>query len=155
MKLRLISGSRIMETGGFKGKTKVISKKTLDAQCTAYLGIPKTHCVSEYGMTELSSQLYDTTLYDFLNRKKVKSIKAGPAWLRTLVIDPRTGKEARRGAAGLLRHFDLANRPSVMVVQTEDLGRVSRDGIELLGRANNTELRGCSLNYEEFITRGM
>ncbi len=154
IKLRLVSGSRIMETGGFKGQAREILRSAFYAQCGVYLGIPKTHCVGEYGMTELSSQMYDTTLYDFVNRKKRKLIKVGPSWLRTLVIDPRTGKEARRGVVGFLRHLDLANRASVMAIDTEDLGRASGEGFELMGRMKGAGLRGCSLNYEEFIKSG-
>jgi hypothetical protein len=155
IKLRLAPGSQIMETGGFKGQGREIFKSVFYAERNALLGIPKTHCVSEYGMTELSSQMYDTTLYDFVNQKKRKSIKVGPSWLCTLVIDPRTGKEAARGTPGLLRHFDLANRGSVMAVETEDLGRVSGEGFELIGRMKGAGLRGCSLNYEELIKSGV
>ncbi len=145
IKLRLTPGSRIMETGGMKGRTKEISKNALYAQCAGRLGVPRTRCVSEYGMTELSSQMYSVAMRPF----------SGPAWLRTLVIDPRTGKEAKKSAVGLLRHLDLANRGSVMAVQTEDLGRVAGCGLELLGRAKGSSLRGCSLSYEEFIRRGV
>ena len=141
----LVRGSRLMETGGFKGRIKEISKKALYAQCSSRLGISAKDCVSEYGMTELSSQMYAGPSGRF----------AGPAWLRTLVVDPRTGKEAKKGSAGLLRHVDLANRGSVMAVQTEDMGRAVGDGFELLGRAKGSELRGCSLSYEEFVREGV
>ena len=76
---------------------------------------------------------------------------AGPAWLRSWVVDPRTGREAKKGRAGVLCHVDLANRGSVLAVQTEDLGRSVDGGFELLGRAKGAQLRGCSLTYEEFI----
>lgn len=143
--LRLPAGSRLMETGGFKGRTKEISKERLYSECTERLGIPRKECVSEYGMTELSSQMYAAALGDF----------RGPAWLRTVVIDPGTGKEAKKGTAGLLRHVDLANRGSVIAVQTEDLGRRTASGLRLLGRATDAEVRGCSLHYEEFVREGI
>ncbi len=139
--LKLPKGSRLMETGGFKGRLKAVSKKELYAECGKRLGIEKECCVSEYGMTELSSQLYAGE----------SGIFKGPAWARTLVIDPRTGKEAKRGRIGLLRHFDLANRGSVLAVQTEDLGRKAGDGFEVVGRAPGGDLRGCSLTYEKFL----
>ncbi len=147
----LPKGSRLMETGGFKGRVREISKSRLYAECEKRLGIDKRFCVSEYGMTELSSQFYDTTLKDRFLKIKRKPFKEGPAWIRTLVIDPRSGREAKKGRAGLLRHFDLANRGSVLAVQTEDMGRAVGEGFELLGRASGAELRGCSLNYEEFL----
>ncbi len=149
--LKLAPGSRLMETGGFKGRTKEISKKKLIGECTQRLGIPASHCVSEYGMTELSSQFYDTTLWSQYQKTKQKLCKAGPAWIRAVVIDPRSGREATPGRRGLLRFFDLANRGSVMAVQTEDMGRRVGAGFELLGRAKGSEIRGCSLNYEEFL----
>ena len=147
----LPKGSRLMETGGFKGRVREISKPRLYAECEKRLGIDRRFCVSEYGMTELSSQFYDTTLRDQFLKIKRKPFKEGPAWIRTLVIDPRSGREAKKGREGLLRHFDLANRGSVLAIQTEDRGRVAGDGFELLGRASGAELRGCSLNYEEFL----
>lgn len=151
LKLDLPEGSRLMETGGFKGKTKEISKSKLYDQCRERLGIDKNYCVSEYGMTELSSQFYSSRLKSKFLRSKSKDCLMGPAWIRTLVIDPQTGSQARRGAVGLLRHFDLANRGSVLAIQTEDLGRQVGEGFELLGRATGAQLRGCSLSYEEFL----
>ena len=150
--LKLPRGSRLMETGGFKGRVKEISKGKLYSDCEKYLGIPKEYCVSEYGMTELSSQCYDTTLRDNVFGIHRKPRKEGPAWLRTVVIDPLTGREAKNGKLGLLRHFDLANRGSVMAIQTEDLGQAVGDGFELLGRAPQAELRGCSLTYEDLLS---
>lgn len=151
MTLALPSGSRLMETGGFKGSIKEVPKLKLYSECEKRLGIQKEFCVSEYGMTELSSQCYDTTLKDRVSGIKRKSFKQGPAWLKTIVIDPETGKEAKNGAVGLLRHFDLANRGSVMAIQTEDLGRAVSGGFEIIGRAPQAELRGCSLSYEQFL----
>jgi hypothetical protein len=151
IRLKLFPGSRLMETGGFKGRSNAVSKDRLRALCEKFLGVKSSFCVGEYGMTELSSQFYDTSLRNRVLKKKHRSFLAGPPWVRTVVMDPQTGREAGRGTAGLLCHYDLANRGSVMAVQTEDLGRVSGEGFELLGRAKDSELRGCSLNYEEFV----
>lgn len=149
--MRLPPGSRIMETGGFKGRVKEVSKKELHGECRRRLGVDPAHCVSEYGMTELSSQFYDTTLRDKMLGVERRPFKTGPAWTRTLVVDPQTGKMAKKGSVGVLRHFDLANRGSVMAIQTEDLGREVGEGFELTGRAKSADLRGCSLTYEEFL----
>lgn len=148
--LNLPSGSRLMETGGFKGKMKEVSRAALYRECARRLGIEKSHCVGEYGMTELSSQFYDTTLSDKMGKIKRKPFKIGPAWTRTLVIDPKTGREVKKGRVGILRHFDLANRGSVLAVQTEDLGYAAGEGFELVGRRPGSDLRGCSLDYEMF-----
>ena len=150
--LQLSKGSRLMETGGFKGRVREISKAALYSECGKRLGIDRSFCVGEYGMTELSSQFYDTTLRDRFLKIKRRPFKIGPSWTRTLVINPKSGEEARKGSVGILRHFDLANRGSVLAVQTEDLGRQVGEGFELLGRAKDSELRGCSLNYEKFLS---
>jgi hypothetical protein len=150
--INMPEGSRLMETGGFKGRTRSIAKEELYALCADRLGIQRTHCVSEYGMTELSSQAYDTTLLNWYLKRRAKPHKKGPAWMRTLVIDPRTGREVAAGKKGVLRHFDLANRGSVLAIQTEDIGVQVADGFEVLSRAKRADLRGCSLVYEKFIT---
>jgi hypothetical protein len=142
IRLVLPAGSRLMETGGFKGRVTEISKPSLYRLCARRLGIRRTHCVGEYGMTELSSQYYSRARGPFV----------GPAWLRAVVVDPRDGQECPRGRAGLLKHVDLANLGSVMAVQTEDLGRAEPGGgFELLGRAKDSQARGCSLTYERFL----
>ena len=140
-----------METGGFKGKMKEVSKSELYAACRERLGIKKNFCFGEYGMTELSSQCYDAVLPGSSESLKFQRYFKSPPWLKTLVIDPLTEKEAKRGKIGLLRHFDLANRGSVLAVQTQDRGRLVGDGFELLGRAKKSGLRGCSLDYERLL----
>ncbi len=142
LRLQLPKGSRLMETGGFKGRMREISKKALYGLCRKRLGI--TDFVSEYGMTELSSQYYSQNGGPFI----------APAWMRTVVMDTRTAKECRKGLTGLLKHVDLANTGSVMAVQTEDLGRVRGKGFQVLGRAKGSEARGCSLSYERFLSTG-
>ncbi len=150
-KLVLPRGSRLFETGGFKGRAAEVSKTRLYRMTARLLGIPSAWCVSEYGMTELSSQFYDAVAGRPATRRR--SMR-GPAWTRTLVIDPATGREAPHGRTGLLRHFDLANRGSVIAVDTEDLGRrAPGGGFELLGRVPASERRGCSLAYEELTAR--
>ncbi len=137
--LRLQPGSRLMETGGFKGRAREVSKAELYRLCRERLGI--RDFVSEYGMTELSSQYYSRNGGPFM----------APAWMRAVVMDPQTGKECRSGRLGLLKHVDLANTGSVMAVQTEDLGRMKGKGFEVVGRSRGSEARGCSLSYERFL----
>lgn len=141
VRLSLAAGSRLMETGGFKGRTKEISKESLYRECGQRLGIPTSFCFSEYGMTELSSQYYSRAF----------GALCGPAWIRAVVVDPRTSEESSGAAAGILKHVDLANLGSVMAVQSEDLGKKIRQGFKLLGRAPRSPLRGCSLDYETLV----
>jgi hypothetical protein len=141
--MKLPAGSRAMETGGFKGRSREVSKPELYRLFRERLGIELV--VNEYGMTELSTQFYDETLV--ISRQTDR--KRPPPWVRVLVIDPRTGREAATGERGLLRIFDLANLWSAAVIQTEDVGVAHEDGtFEILGRAAGAGVRGCSLNAE-------
>ena len=142
------SGSRIMETGGFKARARAVERMELYARLEARLGIATTSIIAEYGMTELVSQYYDAQE----SRRADVRVKRAPPWLRTLVVDGH-GREVPRGKTGFLRHVDLGNRSSVLAIETEDRGYASGDGIVLLGRALNAPLRGCSLDAEDLITR--
>jgi hypothetical protein len=116
-------------------------------------GIPPERIVNEYGMTELSSQYYDTVLISDRGLVHPRP-KLGPPWLRPLVVDPETLQPLPEGATGLILHLDLANLDSVLAVQTDDLGRITPDGLQLLGRATGAEARGCSLAAEELMRLG-
>ena len=144
----MAEGSRAMETGGFKGRSREIPKTELYEMFEKLLGIPPSLVVNEYGMTELSTQFYDQTLCE--NRQTDR--KTAPPWSRVLIIDPNTGNEAPEGEWGLIRIYDLANLWSAMCIQTEDLGVASSNGFEILGRAAGAEVRGCSLNAEALRT---
>jgi hypothetical protein len=108
-------------------------------------GVPRSHCFNMYGMTELSTQLYDA------GNSTNPSIKRGPHWIRTRVIDPISGKDMPKGQRGILVHTDLANYNSVTTILTEDLGIATDDGFILLGRAQGAQAKGCSLAVEEFL----
>lgn len=138
----LPAGSCIMETGGYKGRSRTVAKTELRRLMTKYLGVPDSHLVTEYGMSELSSQAYDGVVGEAAPPVRVFRF---PPWARAQVISPETGRPASEGETGLLRVFDLANIRSVMAIQTEDLAVNRGDGFELLGRAAAAEPRGCSL----------
>lgn len=146
----LPAGSRVVETGGFKGRSREVGRDELYALFSERLGVPATHCLSEYGMSEMASQFYDSTLVDHVQGVIRPARKVAPFWLRTRVVDPVTGAEAAPGAPGLLAHYDLANLNSVFAIQTEDYGHAAPGGgVVLLGRAPGAALRGCSLTAEE------
>lgn len=98
-----------------------------------------------YGMTELSTQFYDH------GNSTVPSVKSGPHWIRTRLINPLTGEEVVKGEKGVLVHCDLANFNSVTTILTEDLGAEKEEGFILLGRAQGAEAKGCSMAVDEFI----
>ena len=145
----LPAGSRIMETGGFKGRRREMARAPFYAMMAEAFGVPLHHIVNEYGMTELSSQFYDTSLRD----GAPTAVKSVPAWTRVLCVDPATGREVAEGARGLIRVVDLANLGSVMALQTEDVGVRHADGrFEVLGRVAAAPPRGCSLDAEGLTT---
>jgi len=154
--LALPAGSRIMETGGFKGRSRVVERAALYAQASERLGVPVGAIVAEYGMTELSSQYYDA----FASRARIEPrVKVAPPWLRPIVVGG-DGRPLPLGVVGAIRHVDLANRGSVIAVDTEDLGALvgpstgfADAGLVLLGREEGAELRGCSLDAETLLAR--
>ena len=142
---QLPAGSRAMETGGFKGRSREMPKSELYGLFEKFLGLPAPHVVNEYGMTELSTQFYDLSL----RRGERTDAKLPPPWARVLMIDPATGKEAPTGQRSLIRVLDLANIWSTVCVQTEDWGISHADGtFEILGRVPEAPSRGCSLTSE-------
>ncbi|MBM4259096.1 MAG: long-chain fatty acid--CoA ligase [Deltaproteobacteria bacterium] len=147
----LPGGSRIMDTGGNKGLRRPISRNGVLQSCWKYLKVAGYYCVNEYGMTEMASQFYDNVLYNRFRQSNEPRYKIGPAWVRTLVVDPETLEEVPPGQVGILRHFDLANSGSVMAIQTDDLGYTVGDGFEITGRAPGSEARGCALMLEEIL----
>ncbi len=161
LRFRLPPGSRVMETGGYKNRSRTMPKDELHALITEWLGVASENIICEYGMSELSSQAY--ALGALASRRRVSANEttklAGwkpsppghfqfPPWARVQIISPETGQEVAEGEPGLIRIFDLANVFSAMAVQTEDLGVRRGDGFELIGRAQFAEPRGCSLMME-------
>ncbi|SRR5581483_970267 len=135
-------GSRVMETGGYKGRSRALAKSELHALITARLGVPRENIICEYGMSELGSQAYDRVYGAAAGESRIFQF---PPWARVRVISPETGADVKDGEIGLIRVYDLANVHSVIGVQTEDLGVRRGAGFELLGRAAEAERRGCSL----------
>lgn len=146
---RLPDGSRLMDTGGFKGRTREVTRDELYAAVHASLGIPPAWCVNEYGMTEMSSQFYDGVAGSA--PLPAERLHAGPPWVRTQATDPETLRPLPHGRVGVLRHVDLANLHSVMAIQTADLGVTSPHGFRVLGRARGAEARGCSLAMDDLL----
>lgn len=142
---RLPAGSRILDTGGYKGQARELPLDAFYAGLQFAFGVPRALCINMYGMTELSSQLYDG------GNVVVPSVKTGPHWLRSRIVDPLTGSEVVRGERGVLVHCDLASFNSVTTILTEDVGVASGEGFLLLGRAEGAQAKGCSLAVAEFL----
>ncbi len=134
--IQLPTGSRIMETGGYKGRSRELSREALHEYITIQLGVPRSAITREYGMCELGSQAYASGSADRFTF---------PHWARPCVISPETMQEVGEGETGLLQVMDLANVYSVFAIQTADLAVRRGSGFEIMGRAKGAEARGCSL----------
>ena len=146
-------GSRVMDTGGYKGRSREYARDELYAMVTERLGVPASHIVNMYGMTEHGTQFLDAVLRDHLAARDQapERYKVVPPWARTLVVDPDTMAEQPAGERGLLLHVDLINRASAVCVLSEDVGHTVGGGFELLGRAQGSEARGCSIALDELL----
>lgn len=144
-RFRLPAGSRILDTGGYKGHSRELPLEAFYDGLAATFGVPRALCINMYGMTELSTQLYDD------GNAVVPSVKSGPHWIRSRMVDPATGREVPHGERGILVHCDLANFNSVTSILTEDVGVAVDGGFQLLGRAEGVQAKGCSLAVQEFL----
>ena len=144
LRFNLPQNSQVMETGGYKNRSRTMPKTELHALIIKHLGVPPENIICEYGMSELSSQAYDSENHPASSARQPRVFHF-PEWARVQIISPETGHEVADGETGLIRIFDLANVFSVAAIQTEDLGIRRDEGFELIGRAQLSEPRGCSL----------
>ena len=142
---RLPPGSRILDTGGYKRASREMPADDFYRQLSSMLGVPREHCINMYGMTELSSQFYDA------GNTVSPAVKRGPHWIRSRIVDPMTGRDMPAGERGVLVHCDLASFNSTTTILTEDVGQAAGNGFLLLGRAEGSQARGCSLAVAEFL----
>lgn len=126
-----LKNTTIIETGGMKGRKKELTKAELYQRLKEAFSLGHIH--SEYGMTELLSQAY-----------AVDGLYKSPSWMRMLLRD-ETDPFSLGGSSGAINAIDLANLHSCSFIATEDLGKLHPDGrFEVLGRMDNTDIRGCS-----------
>ena len=125
----------VMETGGMKGRRKELTRSELHQNLSKGFGVEKIH--SEYGMTELLSQAYS----------KGDGRFSCPPWM---FVNTRESEDPFQNLGfektGGLNIIDLANRDSCSFIATQDLGKTFSDGtFEVLGRFDDSEIRGCNL----------
>ena len=147
LRFRLPAGSRIGDGGGYRGKYGELTQEDFYRLAEEVLGIPATHCVNVLGMAESATNYFDNTLRDAVRpalapqgrpsvAKKTDRCRFPPPWARTLAVDLATLQPLPPGQVGLLRHYDLINVPTVIGVQTDNLGYVNDDGsFQIVGRA--------------------
>jgi hypothetical protein len=141
----LPAGSRLLDTGGFKGQSREMAMDEFYNTLATTFGVPRSACINMYGMTELSTQFYDA------GNAVLPALKSGPHWIRSRVLDPMSGQELPFGERGILAHTDLGNFNSVTTILTEDVGVAVDGGFLLLGRAQGAQAKGCSLAVDEFL----
>ena len=129
-----LKSTLIMETGGMKGRREEITRVSLHEKLCRAFGQKGIH--SEYGMTELLSQAYSTG----------NGIYRPVPWMKAMIRKEDDPMDVQSAGEGLLNIIDLANRNSCSFIATDDLAKVYADGsFEVLGRLDNSDLRGCSL----------
>jgi acyl-CoA synthetase (AMP-forming)/AMP-acid ligase II len=152
VRFALPAKSRLMQTGGYKGRSREVAPEALRAALSLRYGLDDAWIVAEYGMTELSSQMYEAPLRAAALGAPIPARRLWiPGWVRASVVDPSTLAPVPEGSVGVLRLDDLANLDSVCAIQTSDLAIARGDRIELLGRAPGATPRGCSLAVEEAL----
>jgi hypothetical protein len=126
--------TRVMETGGMKGRRVEMTRDEVHAILKQQWQLPVVH--SEYGMTELLSQAYS----------QGEGIFRCSATMQVLVRDINDPLDVRRQGSGAINVVDLANVHSCAFIATEDMGVINADGtFKVLGRLDHSALRGCSL----------
>jgi phenylacetate-coenzyme A ligase PaaK-like adenylate-forming protein len=131
----------VMETGGMKGRRKEMIRQEVHDILQKAFGISSIH--SEYGMTELLSQAWS----------KGDGIFQCPPWMKIVIRDEEdplairiTNSQQTKSITGAINVIDLANTWSCSFIATDDAGKLHKDGsFEVLGRMDNSDLRGCSL----------
>ncbi len=125
----------IMETGGMKGRRKEIIREELHEILCKGFRVSEIH--SEYGMTELLSQAYSLG----------NGMFECPNWMQILIRDTEDALTyIADGKTGGINVIDLANINSCSFIATQDLGKiVGNNSFEVLGRFDNSDIRGCNL----------
>ncbi len=137
MRFRLPEGSRICDGGGYRGRFGVVTREDYYQLVEETLGVPAHHCVNTLGLGETATNYFDDPLRNHvLGLPPSPRHKVPPPWTRTQVFDVETNEVLPHGRVGLLRHFDLCNLPTVIGVQSDNLGVTDdRGGFEIIGRA--------------------
>ncbi len=129
-----LSEAIIIETGGMKGRRKELTKEALhEILCK---GLNCSRISSEYGMTELFSQAYS-------NENQLFSL---PKWMKVVLRETNDPFALQiKSKTGGINIIDLANVCSCSFIATQDLGRMESGKLKLMGRFDQSDIRGCNL----------
>jgi len=157
IKFKLPSASRVLDAGGFKGRSREIDRGQMLRMVEENFGVAPEYCVNALGMSEIGSQYYDNNLKNYTLGIKSAIVKENPHWAKTLVmktdgsykyIAPSSYEEM-----GALVHFDLSNFDRALAVLSDDKGSYAPGGFLIHGRLVADDLKGCSLTAEELINK--
>lgn len=141
----LPAGSRMIDAGGFKGRSRELDVDALRGAVGTVFGIARDRCNNIFGMTELASQLYDAA--DVPLGPKGERPKGTTHFVGPRVRDPFSWRHASRGP-GLLEVADLCILDRPHVVLTGDWAVAGEHGVAITGRVRPSESRGCALHFE-------
>lgn len=129
-----LSEAIIIETGGMKGRRKELTKEALHTVLKK--GLKCDNISSEYGMTELLSQAYS----------KEKQLFTMPNWMKIQLRETNDPfAPLQKNKTGGINVTDLANVYSCSFISTQDLGRIEDGKLKLMGRFDNSDIRGCNM----------
>lgn len=161
--------SALLETGGYKGRTREIPKSELRDSLSRTLGIERTRIYGEYGMCELSGQAYELcSLNARADLVPEEGLFLFPPWMKCVIYSPDTMRPVLPDHDGQIAIFDPCNLDSVSFILTGDIGRLvpldarlrstipghPKYALRLYGRAPSAVPKGCSMSWEEWSQRG-
>lgn len=130
--------TQVMETGGMKGRREEWTRHQVHSYLKDKLGVSTIH--SEYGMTELLSQGYSLGDGLFYPSSTMRIL------IREVEDPFHIFGPNEISSRGIINVIDLANIWSCSFIATDDAGLLQSNGsFEVLGRVDNSDIRGCSL----------
>ena len=151
-RITLPPGSRTLDAGGFKGRSRDVSREELRDWIASRLGVGPDWQVNLLGMTELPSQIYDDGIAARAEGRAALRGKRPPPWLRPTVRAPLSLTPGPPPVPGRLPPTGPPTTISPLALLTDDMGVPHADGsLSILGRARGAEARGCSLSVDEWV----
>lgn len=149
-------GSRIGDGGGYRGRFGEMTQEDYFSLARDILGIPASHCVNVLGMAETATNFFDNVLREAVFPERVRAggrrLRFVPPWARVQAVDGESLQPLPHGRIGLLRHFDVVNLPTVVAVQTDNLGFTDASGgFQIVGRAKLENGRVAALPSEKVV----
>jgi hypothetical protein len=144
--------SRVCDGGGYHGRFGPVTRDEYFEMAAEVLGVPEEYCINTLGAAETATNLFhDTLRRHVLGLPPRERTRPVPPWSRVRAMSVDDLTPLPDGEVGLLAHWDLANVPTVLAVQTDNLGYTSHDGTccEIVGRAKIEDGRVSTLPDED------